>query len=88
MAVPAAVVPQQLSSPHPQGYSAQMQPRGRIVLTPQRPGFQICGSLPSAVDFYGYDVQDVARIEQSTLTQSFTPLPPFLPCPGTKLQTA
>ena len=57
-------------------------PRGRIVLTPQRPGFQICGAVPSDVDFCGFIIQDVARIQQDTLTQDYKLLSPFLPCPG------
>ena len=55
------------------------------MLTPQRPGFQICGSVPSAVDFSGYIVQDVARIQDNILTQNYTLLSPNLPCPGTEL---
>ena len=55
------------------------------MLTPQRPGFQICGSVPSAVDFCGYIVQDVARIQDDILTQNFTLLSPNLPCRGAEL---
>ena len=82
------VCAQQLSSLRLQNYSAQKQPRGRILMTPQRPGFQICGSVPSAIDFCGYIVQDVARIQQDILTQKWTLMSSFLPCPGTDVRIA
>lgn len=58
------------------------QPHSRIMLTPQRPGFQICGSVPSAVEFCGYVNQDVAHLQEDIVAQYYTLLSPFLPCPG------
>ena len=67
---------------HLQVYAGRSQPRSVVMLTPQHPGFQICGAVPSAVGFYNFINQDVTGLQQNFAEENVTLLPAFLPCSG------